>query len=134
MFELADATAERGLPRARRVASLRALIDLVEHRRSVRTASADQEVVALQICHTRLGMRGRSPCLRERSQVWQQRRHMLVVMIANTLSRRAVVAGLPLLLAGCSGGYGSITGEPYSVPFVSMLPDLMRQEVAYGAP
>src|SRR5882757_11262769 len=50
---------------------------------------------------------------------------MLVVMNDKTLSRRAVVAGLPLLLAGCSGGYRSITGEPYSI---------MRQEVAYGAP
>jgi lipoprotein-anchoring transpeptidase ErfK/SrfK len=59
---------------------------------------------------------------------------MLVVMNDKTLSRRAVVAGLPLLLAGCSGGYRSIKGEPYSVPFVSMHPDLMRQEVAYGAP
>src|SRR5260370_41155571 len=59
---------------------------------------------------------------------------MLVVMNDKTLSRRAVVAGLPFLLAGCSGRYGSIMGEPYSVPFVSMHPDLMRQEVAYGAP
>ncbi len=59
---------------------------------------------------------------------------MLVVMNDKTLSRRAVVAGLPLLLAGCSGGYRSITGEPHSVPFVSIHPDLMRQEVAYGAP
>src|SRR5258708_37141800 len=59
---------------------------------------------------------------------------MLVVMNDKTLSRRAVVAGLPLLLAGCSGGYRSIMREPYSVPFVSMQPDLMRQEVAYGAP
>src|SRR5258705_9291565 len=59
---------------------------------------------------------------------------MLVVMNDKTLSRRAVVAGLPLLLAGCSGGYRSITGELYSVRFVSMHPDLMRQEVAYGAP
>ena len=50
-----------------------------------------------------------------------------------TLSRRAVVAGLPLLLAGCSGGYGSITGGPHSVPFL-FGPDLMRQEVAYSAP
>src|SRR5258705_6598752 len=79
-------------------------------------------------------MRGRSPCVRWRSQLWQQRRHMLVLMNDKTLSRRAVVAGLPLLLAGCSGGYRSITGELYSVPFVSMHPDLMRQEVAYGAP
>ena len=47
---------------------------------------------------------------------------------------RAVVTGLPLLLAGCAGGYGSITGEPHSVPFVPMASDLMRQEVAYGAP
>src|SRR5258708_30025304 len=59
---------------------------------------------------------------------------MLVVMNDKTLSRRAVVAGLPFLLAGCSGGYRSIMGERYSVPFVSMHPDLMRQEVAYGAP
>src|SRR5258707_15616328 len=58
---------------------------------------------------------------------------MLVIMNDKTLSRRAVVAGLPLLLAGCSGGYRSITGEFYSVPFVSMRPDLMRQEFAYGA-
>ena len=50
------------------------------------------------------------------------------------MSRRAVVAGLPFLLAGCSGGYRSITGEPHSLPFVSIHPDLMRQEVAYGAP
>ena len=51
-----------------------------------------------------------------------------------TLSRRAVVAGLPFLLAGCSGGSRSIMGEPHSAPFVSIHPDLMRQEVAYGAP
>jgi len=51
-----------------------------------------------------------------------------------TLSRRVVVAGLPFLLAGCSGGYGRITGEPHSVPFVSMDPGLVRQEVSYRAP
>ena len=58
---------------------------------------------------------------------------MLTSMNDKTLSRRAVVAGLPLLLAGCSGGYGSITGGPHSVPFL-FDPDLMRQEVAYSAP
>src|SRR5258707_3759819 len=79
-------------------------------------------------------MRGRSPCVRYRSQLWQQRRHMLVIMNDKTLSRRAVVAVLPLLLAVCSGGYRSITVDIYSVAFVSMQPDLMRQEVAYGAP
>jgi len=79
------------------------------------------------LSHT-LGMRGRSSCVRSRSQLWLQRRHMLVVMNEKTLSRRAVVAGFPFLLAGCSGGYRSIT------PFVSIDPDLMRQEVAYGAP
>src|SRR5258705_453876 len=59
---------------------------------------------------------------------------MLSSMNDKTLSRRAVVTGLPFLLAGCAGGYGSITGEPHSVPFVSMASELMRQEVAYGAP
>jgi lipoprotein-anchoring transpeptidase ErfK/SrfK len=59
---------------------------------------------------------------------------MLTSMNDKTLSRRTVVAGLPFLLAGCSGGYRSITGEPHSVPFLSIGPDLMRQEVAYGAP
>ena len=54
------------------------------------------------LSHT-LGMRGRSSCVRSRSQLWQQRRHMLVVMNEKTLSRRAVVAGFPFLLAGCSG-------------------------------
>jgi lipoprotein-anchoring transpeptidase ErfK/SrfK len=51
-----------------------------------------------------------------------------------TVSRRAVLAGLPFLLAGCSGGYSAITSEPYSIPSVSLDPSLMRQEVAYGAP
>ena len=39
-----------------------------------------------------------------------------------TVSRRAVVAGLPFLLAGCAGGYGAITGEPHAVPSVSIDP------------
>src|SRR5262245_9257204 len=50
------------------------------------------------------------------------------------LNRRVVVAGLPFLLAACSGRYSSITGEPFSVPFVPMNPALMRQEVSYRAP
>ena len=54
-------------------------------------------------------------------------------MTDKILSRRTVVAGLPLLLAGCAGGYGPITGEPHPVPFVSIEPGLMRQEVAYRA-
>ena len=55
-------------------------------------------------------------------------------MTDKILSRRTVVAGLPLLLAGCAGGYGPITGEPHPVPFVSIEPGLMRQEVVYRAP
>jgi lipoprotein-anchoring transpeptidase ErfK/SrfK len=55
-------------------------------------------------------------------------------MSDKTLSRRAIVAGIPFLLAGCSGGYGRITGEPHSIPFVSLDPGLMRQEVSYRAP
>ena len=55
-------------------------------------------------------------------------------MNERVLCRRAVVAGLPILLAGCSGGYRAITGEPHSVPFVPLDPALMRQEVAYNAP
>ena len=55
-------------------------------------------------------------------------------MTDKTFSRRTVVAGLPLMLAGCAGGYGPITGEPHPVPFVSIDPGLMRQEVAYRAP
>jgi hypothetical protein len=55
-------------------------------------------------------------------------------MSDKTLSRRTVVAGLPLLLAGCAGGYGAISGEPHPVPFVSVEPGLMRQEVTYRVP
>lgn len=55
------------------------------------------------------------------------------------LSRRTVVAGLPLLLAGCAGGvgYGPLTGEPYPVPALDMglvNPSLLRQDVTYRAP
>jgi hypothetical protein len=54
-------------------------------------------------------------------------------MSDKTLSRRAVVAGLPFLLAGCAGGYGPVTGE-HPLPFVWTDPGLLRQEVAYRAP
>lgn len=47
-------------------------------------------------------------------------------MNEKTLSRRAVVAGVSLLLAGCSGTNRSIRFASH--------PDLVRQEVPYGAP
>jgi lipoprotein-anchoring transpeptidase ErfK/SrfK len=54
-------------------------------------------------------------------------------MSDKTFSRRAVVAGLPFLLAGCAGGYGPVTGEPHPLPFVWTDPGLLRQEVVYSA-
>jgi len=55
------------------------------------------------------------------------------------LSRRAVVAGLPLFLAGCAGGgfvsYGSIQDGGFTVPAVdttSMASGLMRTEVPWA--
>lgn len=57
------------------------------------------------------------------------------------LSRRAVVAGLPMLLAGCaggarfSGGYGTSRDRGFSVPAVDITtidPSLLRQEVAWS--
>lgn len=59
-------------------------------------------------------------------------------MTDTKLSRRAVVAGLPLLLGGCvTAGYGPITGEPHVVPpldFSSIDPSLLRQEVPFRSP
>jgi lipoprotein-anchoring transpeptidase ErfK/SrfK len=60
--------------------------------------------------------------------------------VGSTLSRRAVLAGLPLLLAGCagggmfSGGYGSTQDGGFLVPAVDVTtidPSLMRQEIAW---
>ena len=53
---------------------------------------------------------------------------------SHTLSRRAVLAGLPLLLAGCAGGYGGMQDGGFNVAPVdvtTMDRDLMRQEVAW---
>jgi lipoprotein-anchoring transpeptidase ErfK/SrfK len=53
----------------------------------------------------------------------------------HALSRRAVLVGLPLLVAGCAGGgYGSVQDGGFTIPPVdvtSMDPDLMRREVAW---
>jgi lipoprotein-anchoring transpeptidase ErfK/SrfK len=50
------------------------------------------------------------------------------------LSRRAILAGLPLLLAGCGANYGSTQDGGFTVAAVditTMDRDLMRQEVAW---
>ncbi len=50
------------------------------------------------------------------------------------LSRRAVLAGLPLLLAGCGANYGSTQDGGFNIPAVDitiMDSSLMRQEVAW---
>jgi lipoprotein-anchoring transpeptidase ErfK/SrfK len=56
--------------------------------------------------------------------------------IFNGLSRRAVLAGLPLLLAGCAGAnYGSVEDGGFAIAPVdvaSMDPSLMRQEVSWS--
>ena len=57
-----------------------------------------------------------------------------------SLSRRAVVAGLPLVLAGCAsggfltGGYGSVSDGGFIVPAVDITTvdsSLLRSEVAW---
>jgi len=53
---------------------------------------------------------------------------------SHVLSRRAVLAGLPLLLAGCGANYGSMQDGGFNVAPVditTMDRDLMRQEVAW---
>jgi len=53
---------------------------------------------------------------------------------SHALSRRAVLVGLPLLLAGCAGGYGSTQDGGFTVPAVditNMDSSLMRTEVAW---
>src|SRR5882672_9844934 len=55
-------------------------------------------------------------------------------MHSYSLSRRAVVAGIPLLLAGCAGGYGSFQDGAFTVPpidFSTIDQSLLRQEVAW---
>ena len=52
----------------------------------------------------------------------------------HALSRRAVIVGLPLLLAGCGANYGSTQDGGFTVAAVditSMDSSLMRQEVAW---
>ena len=55
----------------------------------------------------------------------------------STMSRRAVILGLPLLAAGCvtGGGYGSLQDGGHAIAPVDMTtldPSLMRQEVAWS--
>jgi len=73
------------------------------------------------------------------------------------LSRRTIIVGMPLLIAGCAtsqqqapladaqpfdsgsngANYGPIAGEPYPVRAINLArvdPDLLRQEVAYSGP
>jgi lipoprotein-anchoring transpeptidase ErfK/SrfK len=55
----------------------------------------------------------------------------------STMSRRAVIVGLPLLAAGCvtGGGYGSLQDGGHAIAPVDMTtldPSLMRQEVAWS--
>jgi lipoprotein-anchoring transpeptidase ErfK/SrfK len=61
----------------------------------------------------------------------------------NKLSRRAIVLGLPLLIAGCNASqqygslYGPSTNEPYMLPALDLStldPDLLRREVSYRGP
>ena len=52
----------------------------------------------------------------------------------NALSRRAVIVGLPLLMAGCAGGYGSVQDGGFTVAAVDAAhldSGVMRQEVAW---
>jgi len=53
---------------------------------------------------------------------------------SHVLNRRAVIAGLPLMLAGCMGGYGSTLDGGHNVPAIditTMDRELMRTEVAW---
>lgn len=57
------------------------------------------------------------------------------VVIGQVLTRRAIVAGLPLLLAGCAGGnYGTMSDGGFTTPAIDVTtldPSLMRAEVAW---
>jgi lipoprotein-anchoring transpeptidase ErfK/SrfK len=55
---------------------------------------------------------------------------------AGMLSRRALIAGIPLLMAGCttSGGYGTVSDNGFQVKGVDVStvnPDMLRTEVAW---
>lgn len=56
-------------------------------------------------------------------------------MPGQVLTRRAIVAGLPLLLAGCAGGnYGTMSDGGFTTPAIDVTtldPSLMRAEVAW---
>ena len=60
-----------------------------------------------------------------------------------TISRRGLLFGLPLFIAGCQSVpnqqalYGDVPNEPYplkKVPIEKIKPELRRQEVAYETP
>jgi lipoprotein-anchoring transpeptidase ErfK/SrfK len=57
------------------------------------------------------------------------------VVIGQVLTRRAIVAGLPLLLAGCAGAnYGTMSDGGFTTPAIDVTtldPSLMRVEVAW---
>ncbi|MFZ0102259.1 MAG: L,D-transpeptidase [Pseudolabrys sp.] len=57
------------------------------------------------------------------------------VVIGQVLTRRAIVAGLPLLLAGCAGAnYGTMSDGGFTTPAIDVTtldPSLMRAEVAW---
>jgi lipoprotein-anchoring transpeptidase ErfK/SrfK len=57
------------------------------------------------------------------------------VVTGQVLTRRAIVAGLPLLLAGCAGGnYGTMSDGGFTTPAIDVTtldPSLMRAEVAW---
>jgi lipoprotein-anchoring transpeptidase ErfK/SrfK len=57
------------------------------------------------------------------------------VVTGQVLTRRAIVAGLPLLLAGCAGAnYGTMSDGGFTTPAIDVTtldPSLMRAEVAW---
>ena len=57
------------------------------------------------------------------------------VVPGQVLTRRAIVAGLPLLLAGCAGAnYGTVSDGGFTAPAIDVTtldPSLMRAEVAW---
>ena len=51
------------------------------------------------------------------------------------LSRRSLVVGLPLLMAGCASGYGTVTDNGFPVQGVDVSninPEMLRKEVAWS--
>ena len=73
----------------------------------------------------------------EQHQPRSMRKQTLLIH-SHTLSRRSVIAGLPLLVAGCSssGRFGSSTMQDggFTVPEINLAnvdPSLLRQEVAW---